>query len=92
MDEKIDLITYMGKQHPFYRVKLRGRNQQSTQKLKTFTSYNIIETQKPTSIHGNFYINCLILLHNKIGKINLLWLKTLTSIGEKSFIKALEEI
>ena len=39
-----------------------------------------------------FYINDLILLHSKTGKTNLLSVKSLTSIGATSFIKALDEI
>ena len=38
------------------------------------------------------YINGLILSHSKIGEINLPLVKSLTSRGETSFIKASEEI
>ena len=37
-------------------------------------------------------VNGLIFLHSKTGKINFLSVKSMTSRGETSFIKSLEEI
>ena len=39
-----------------------------------------------------FYVNGLIFLHSKTGKIDFLSVKSLTSKGATPFIKALEEI
>ena len=39
-----------------------------------------------------FYVNGLIFLHTRTGKIKLLLVKSLTSRGGTSFIKSLEEI
>ena len=70
---------YMGNQHSFYRVKLGERNQQCIRKYKnTFTYFNIRETRKPTPLHGNFYVDCLILLHYNTRKINFFLVKSLT--------------
>ena len=40
----------------------------------------------------SFYVNSLIFLHSKTGKINSLLVKSLTSKGTTSFIKSLGEI
>ena len=58
---------------------------------KTFTSSNTRETQKHTPLHGFFYVNGLIFLHTRMGKINFLSVKSLTSRQAISFIKSLEE-
>ena len=83
----------MGKQHPLYRVKWAEINQQYVQESKNaLISYNTKKTQKPTSIHENFYVNSLIFIHSKTGKINFLSVKSLKLKGTTSFIKVLEEI
>ena len=55
----------------------------------------LLQYQREKNLHiymEFFYINDLILLHSKTGKTNLLSVKSLTSIGATSFIKALDEI
>ena len=82
----------MDKQHPFYKVKRVGRNQQRVQKSKNvFNSSNIRERQKTTSIHGFFCVNGLILLHSKTGKSfsirRITYIKMNNTIHQKSFEK-----